>query len=638
MTSSSIPGPLASQAASAFSAPQPSPFRTHAAGQLRAEHVGQTVRVAGFLHAKRPHGGVLFLELREPSGRVQIALKAGHPQMEELEKLSLESTLSIEGVVARRPVGAENAALPSGEIEIIAGQARVVSRAAPLPTPLSEMGKSDERLRLKHRYLDLRRPEMQEKLAVRAKILAECRAAMTEEGFLEIQTPLLTASSPEGARDFLVPSRAHPGAFYALPQAPQQFKQMLMASGVERYFQVAPCFRDEASRRDRSPGEFYQLDFEMAWATQEDVFALMERVLPRLFAAGDPLAQVAQAPWPRIQYAQALAQYGSDKPDLRLPWRAVEATAWAAERAPSLLRTPASQARVLVVPESVEKPRSWGQKIASSAQAAASEVASLRAKRQGSLASAAQTAALTAVHGRREAERAQEAPESLGGGLWKTMSAKEALELPGVGELPPGAHFWLLVGEPEEIAAAVKSVREELSSLVELDAHDYRFAWVVDFPMYELDEKGEIAFCHNPFSMPQGGLEALRTQDPLTMTARQYDIVVNGIELCSGAERNHEVESLLEAFRIAGYPAERVEREFSGLLSAFRHGVPPHAGAAPGVDRMVMLLTQSETIRDVMAFPLSSGGEDLLMHAPSFIEPARWAELGLRPLAPKTTE
>jgi aspartyl-tRNA synthetase len=608
---------------------EPSFARRVPAGSLRASFVGKTVLVAGFLHAKRSHGGVLFLDLRDASGRAQIALKAGHPQLAELEKLPVESTLWVEGEVARRPAGAENLALPTGEIEILAREARVVARAEPLPTPLSEIGRSDERLRLKHRYLDLRRPEMQETLRLRAKILAECRLAMAEEGFLEVQTPLLTASSPEGARDFLVPSRAHPGKFYALPQAPQQFKQMLMASGVERYFQVAPCFRDEAARRDRSPGEFYQLDFEMAWAGQEEVFAVLERVLPRLFLAGDPQARVAPAPWPRMPYAQALSQYGSDKPDLRLPWAAQDATEWVRAHVPSLLRSLTAQARILVAPESAEKPKSWGQKVASEAHAAATEASVLRSRRRAKGAEAAEPA-ITVAHARR-AESV-----SLGGGLWKSVRTEAALELAGVARLPIGSHFWLLAGEPEELCDAVKSLRESLkvSGLVELDEREHRFLWVVDFPMYELDEEGKIAFCHNPFSMPKGGFEALRTQDPLTLTAKQYDIVVNGVELCSGAERNHDAECLLEAFRVAGYEREKVEEEFAGLLSAFRHGVPPHAGAAPGIDRMVMLLARSETIRDVMAFPLSSGGEDLLMRAPSLVEPERLAELGLRSKAP----
>lgn len=583
------------------------PFRSHGAGLLRAAHIGQTVRVAGFLHGKRAHGGVLFLDLRDSTGRLQVVLHAGHPQMAEMEKLPSESTLSIEGTLIARLPGTTNPALPTGEVELDAHALTVATRAAPLPTSLSDLGRADERLRLTYRYLDLRRPEMLERLRVRTAVIDACRAAMKAEGFLEVQTPLLTASSPEGARDFLVPSRLHPGTFYALPQAPQQFKQLLMASGVDRYFQVAPCFRDEASRSDRSPGEFYQLDFEMAWATQEDVFATMERVLPPVFVAGDPAARVSEGPWPRMPYREALARYGVDKPDLRYPWTAEEATGWARAHAPMLLRSPTAQARVLVVPDSAGQTKGWGQKLAATVPPA-----------EG----------LSVVHGVRK-------PDGFGAGLWKQVAPEAVLDLPGVAALPEDAHLWLLVGEPGALAGAVKALRQGLAGagLITVEPHDYRFLWVVDFPMYELDEAGRVAFCHNPFSMPRGGMTALRTQDPLEIVAQQYDIVVNGIELCSGAIRDHEPETMVEAFRLAGYPAEQVEKEFGGMLAAFRHGVPPHGGAAPGIDRMVMLLTQSSTIREVTAFPLAPTGEDLLMHAPAAIPAQRWAELGLRPSA-----
>jgi len=583
------------------SARQHHPYRTHGAGSLRNSHIGEVVRLAGFLNGRRSHGGVLFLDLRDSSGRVQLVLDATHPDCELLAHLPLESTLRVEGEVIGRTPATVNSGLPTGEIEVRLATVAVVSRAAPLPTALSDFARADERLRLTYRYLDLRRPDMQHKLRVRAAVIDACRAAMKAEGFLEVQTPLLTASSPEGARDFLVPSRMHPGKFYALPQAPQQFKQMLMAAGFDRYFQIAPCFRDEAARSDRSPGEFYQLDFEMAWVTQEDVFETMERVLPQIFKAGDAAAHITPGPWPHIPYRQAMARYGCDKPDLRYPWTAEPATDWLRAHAPELLSSPGDVARLICCPEAASQPRAWGVAIADAAVAAGARV----------------------IHGiRRE--------DDWGGGLWKQVDPSAMAALPGVDSLPLRGQLWLMVGEADAVTAATRSIRQALCPLVEVDPHDYRFVWVVDFPMYERDEQGAIGFCHNPFSMPHGGLAALETQDPLDILAQQYDIVVNGIELCSGAIRNHEPDTLLKAFAIAGYPAERVEAEFGGMLSAFRHGVPPHGGAAPGVDRMVMLLTQSANIREVMAFPLAPTGEDLLMQAPAPIAPARWRELRLK--------
>ncbi|MBV8657420.1 MAG: aspartate--tRNA ligase [Burkholderiales bacterium] len=580
---------------------QSHPYRTHSAGSLRHGHIGEVVRLAGFLNGRRSHGGVLFLDLRDSSGRVQLVLDAQHPDCELLAHLPLESTLRVEGEVIGRTAATVNSSLPTGEVEVRVGAATVVSRAAPLPTSLSDLGRADERLRLTYRYLDLRRPDMQQKLRVRAAVIDACRAAMKAEGFLEVQTPLLTASSPEGARDFLVPSRMHPGKFYALPQAPQQFKQMLMAAGFDRYFQIAPCFRDEAARSDRSPGEFYQLDFEMAWVTQEDVFDTMERVLPQIFKAGDADAQITPGPWPRMPYREAMARYGCDKPDLRYPWTAEPVTEWVRTHAPQLLNSPTMVARVITAAEAATQPRAWGV----------------------SLADAATEAGAMVIHGMRR-------EEDWGGGLWKQLDAGAITLLPGVADLPLRGQFWLMVGEAEEVTTATRSIRQALYPLHETDPHDFRFLWVVDFPMYERDEQGAVGFCHNPFSMPHGGLHALETQDPLDILAQQYDIVVNGIELCSGAIRNHEPETLIKAFAIAGYPAEQVEAEFGGMLSAFRHGVPPHGGAAPGVDRMVMLLTQSSNIREVMAFPLAPSGEDLLMQAPAAIPPARWRELRLK--------
>ncbi|MDN3575214.1 aspartate--tRNA ligase [Chitinimonas viridis] len=577
------------------------PYRSHAAGSLRLANLDQQVRLAGFLNGKRSHGRVLFLDLRDSSGRVQVVVDAQHPQFDELEHLPMESTLYLVGTLVARSPATRNNSLPTGEVEVVLQSAHIVSRAAPLPTPLSDFARADERLRLSYRYLDLRRPDMLERLRVRTAVIDACRSAMKAEGFLEIQTPLLTASSPEGARDFLVPSRVHPGKFYALPQAPQQFKQLLMAAGVDRYFQVAPCFRDEASRADRSPGEFYQLDFEMAWTHQEEVFSVMERVLPQVFLAGDAAARITPGPWPRIPYREAMARYGCDKPDLRYPWTAETAEDWLQQHAPQLLPA-GSVARVLAVAESASQTRGWGQRIAS--EAACDGV--------------------TVIHGVRK-------EDGWGGGLWKQLPATAPMQLAGAATLPDGAQLWLLIGQEAAVAQAVRVLRQALMPLLPVDPHDYRFAWVVDFPMYELDEHGKVGFCHNPFSMPHGGMAALRGQDPLSITAQQYDIVVNGIELCSGAIRNHEPETLIEAFRLAGYQRAQVEQEFGGMLAAFRHGVPPHGGAAPGIDRMVMLLTQSSTLREVVAFPLAANGEDLLMHAPAAIPAARWRELGLRP-------
>lgn len=601
-------------------------YRTHSCGELRQSHVGEVVKVSGWLHRRRDHGGVMFIDLRDHYGLTQIVFNPGVSGFEAVERLRTESVLTIEGKVISRAAELVNDTLATGEIEIVATAVTVQSEAAELPLPVFGEPDYPEDIRLKHRYLDLRRETLHANMTLRADVIASIRRRMVEQGFTEYQTPILTASSPEGARDFLVPSRMHPGEFYALPQAPQQFKQLLMVSGFDRYFQIAPCFRDEDARADRSPGEFYQLDVEMSFVTQEDVFQSIEPVMRGVFEEfanwNGKQRQVPAEPFARIPYADAMLKYGSDKPDLRIPIICSDVSDIVVREDVTLgvfrkIVETGGIVRAVPAPDTAGQPRSFFDKMDAWAkkEMQAPGLGYMRfvdeggeLKATGPIAKFFEPAALQAL--------AERAGIKAGDALFFAAGKKaDAERLQG---------------------AARNRIGHELG-IVEPDI--FRFCWIIDFPMYEYDEDAKkVDFSHNPFSMPQGGLDALLAADTeakqLALKAFQYDIVCNGIELSSGAIRNHLPEIMLKAFELAGYGPEIVEAEFGGMLNAFRYGAPPHGGIAPGVDRMVMLLADAENIRDVTLFPMNQQARDLMMQAPSPVEDKQLRELSIR-LAPQ---
>jgi aspartyl-tRNA synthetase len=573
-------------------------YRTHTCGELTAENAGTTVRLSGWLHNWRDLGGILFVDLRDNYGITQIVARPGSDAYDLLDKASKESVLCVDGQVVMRDPENANPALPTGEIEVVAEQVEVLSTAAGLPFSIYPEEPVGEENRLRYRYFDLRRQRIHHNILLRSQIIASIRRRMVALGFTEFQTPILTSSSPEGARDFLVPSRLHPGKFFALPQAPQQFKQLLMVAGFDRYFQIAPCFRDEDARADRSPGEFYQLDMEMSFVEQDEIFATIEEVLTGLFAEFAPDNPVA-APFPRITYRDAMLRYGTDKPDLRIPLQLSDVSKVFGS----------SEFRALVVPDSEDRPRSFADKLESYAvELGAKGLAWVR------------------ITGEAEAT----------GGIAKYLSAAEVQELLAETGAEPGALIFLLAAnrsqDADPIMAAVRVEAGKQAGLV--DEQQFRFCWVTDFPLYELDDDGNIQFSHNPFSMPQGGLEALNTQDPLTISAWQYDIVCNGLELSSGAIRNHRPDIMYRAFEIAGYSREDVEHQFGGMLQAFQLGAPPHGGIAPGIDRIVMILSGEPNIRETIAFPLNQNAQDLMMGAPSEVSARQLADVHIKVVKP----
>ncbi|MCQ4042961.1 aspartate--tRNA ligase [Streptantibioticus rubrisoli] len=588
-------------------------YRSHTCGELRAADVDKEVRLSGWLHNRRDLGGILFVDLRDHYGLVQLVARPGTAAYEALDRQTKESVLRVDGRVLARGAENVNPELPTGEIEVEVTEVEVLGAADPLPFPVFPEDNANEEARLTNRFLDLRRQRMHRNIMLRSQVIAFLRQEMAALGFNELATPILSATSPEGARDFLVPSRVHPGKFYALPQAPQQFKQLLMIAGFDRYFQIAPCFRDEDSRADRSPGEFYQLDVEMSFVEQEDVFSVIETVMTDLFEKFGGGRHVT-SPFPRIPFREAMLKYGSDKPDLRAELELVDVSGVFADS--GFKAFAGKHVRALAVPDTAGQPRKFFDQMGEFAvELGAKGLAWIRIGENNELT----------------------------GPIAKFLTDEDVKALVAAVDGKPGTAVFFGAGEFDEVSKIMGAVRVEAAKRSShFTENVFRFCWIVDFPMFERNEDtGQIEFSHNPFSMPQGGLEALETKDPLDILAWQYDIVCNGVELSSGAIRNHEPDIMYKAFEIAGYSREAVEHEFGGMLRAFHYGAPPHGGIAPGVDRMVMLLADEPNIRETIAFPLNQTAQDLLMGAPSEVDEARLRELHLslrKPAAKPGTE
>ena len=578
--------------------------RTHTCNELRLEHAGQKVKLSGWMENVREVGqNFAFVILRDFYGTTQVVVET-EEMMEIVHGLNKESTISVEGTVRER--SSKNKNLPTGEIEVVPEKIEVLGRCRynELPFQVGRSREADESLRLKYRYLDLRNPEVKKNIVLRCNVVAAIRQAMMDHGFLEITTPILTASSPEGARDYLVPARKHPGKFYALPQAPQQFKQLLMTSGFDKYFQIAPCFRDEDARGDRSPGEFYQLDMEMSFATQDDVFGVIEDVFPPIFAKYGLYNRASSAPFKRIGFVEAMETYGSDKPDLRIDLTVTDATELLADCG---FEPFAGQTVKAIVVTDFNAPRKQIDKLCADVEVQAGEKAYwFRLDEKGELV----------------------------GGISKFVAEKKDEVVAKLG-LKPGCFVGLTAGKKSAAQKTAGVLRSKLGALCpnHMDREKYEFCWIVDFPMYEIgEESGELEFCHNPFSMPNGGKEILEKAiageaDPLSITAFQYDLVCNGVELSSGAVRNHDPEIMVKAFRMVGLGEEDVKAKFPAMYNAFCYGAPPHAGIAPGIDRMVMLLAGEESIREIIPFPMNKNAQDLMMGAPSEVEQKQLDEL-----------
>jgi aspartyl-tRNA synthetase len=588
-------------------------YRSHTCGALRESDIDQTtVRLSGWCHRIRDHGGVLFIDLRDHYGLTQCVADPDSPAFKDAEKLRSEWVVRIDGKVRRRPAGTENAELPTGAVELYVSEIEVLGPAAELPLPVFGDQEYPEDIRLKYRFLDLRREKLHQNIMTRGAVVDSMRKRMKDQGFFEFQTPILTASSPEGARDFLVPSRIHPGKFYALPQAPQQYKQLLMMSGFDRYFQIAPCFRDEDPRADRLPGEFYQLDVEMSFVTQDDVFAAMEPVITGVFedfAKGKPVTKG----WPRIPFAEALRKYGSDKPDLRNPivmqdvsehFRGSGFKVFA-----RMLEDPKNQ--VWAIPGSGGGSRAFCDRMNSWAQGEGQPGLGYIMWREGG-----------------------EGAGPLANNIGPERTAAIQTQL----GLKDGDAAFFVAGDPDKFWKFAGLARTKLGEELNLiDKERFELAWIVDFPMYEYNEDDKkVDFSHNPFSMPQGGLDALNGQDPLTIKAFQYDIACNGYEIASGGIRNHRPEAMVKAFEIAGYGEKDVVERFGGMYRAFQYGAPPHGGMAAGVDRIVMLLCGTTNLREISLFPMNQQAVDLLMGAPSEVAPKQLRELHIRLNLPQT--
>ncbi|MGI8705584.1 MAG: aspartate--tRNA ligase [Sphingomicrobium sp.] len=588
-------------------------YRTHTCTELRSSDVGKTVRLSGWIHRERDHGGVLFIDLRDHYGITQIVADQDNPVQQLLDSLRLESVVTVTGEVVARSSEAINPRLPTGEIEVVAKEVEVQSPAAELPMPVAGEADYPEEIRLKYRYLDLRREEMHRNIMLRSAVISSIRRRIIEQGFVEFQTPILTASSPEGARDYLVPSRVHPGKFYALPQAPQMFKQLIMVAGFDKYFQIAPCFRDEDARADRSPGEFYQLDFEMSFATQDDVFAAIEPVLAGVFEEfADGKTVTSAGEFPRIPFREAMLKYGTDKPDLRNPLMVHDVSEHFKGSGFGLFAKIVDSGGVVrAVP--------------------APNTASLSRKFFDDMNEWARSEGFAGLG------YATRKGGEWGGPIAKNHGTEGMDRLADQVGLGPDDGIFFAAGKEAEAARLAGLARTRVGEQLELvEKGAFRFCWIVDFPMYEFDEDlRKVDFSHNPFSMPQGGMEALESQDPLEILAWQYDIVCNGVELSSGAIRNHRPDIMYKAFEIAGYTRQEVDENFSGMINAFKFGAPPHGGSAPGIDRIVMLLADEPNIREVILFPMNQKAEDLMMNAPAAVDPKHLRELSIRIVDPK---
>jgi aspartyl-tRNA synthetase len=587
-------------------------YRTHTCAELRASNVGETVRLSGWVHRKRDHGHLLFVDLRDHYGITQVVADADSPSFKTLDRIRVESVVTVEGQVVARSKETVNPNLATGEIEVKAGEVTVQSAAAELPMPVFGEQDYPEEIRLKYRYLDLRRENVHANIMLRSSVIASIRRRMIEQGFTEFQTPILTASSPEGARDYLVPSRVHPGKFYALPQAPQMFKQLIMVAGFDRYFQIAPCFRDEDARADRSPGEFYQLDFEMSFVTQDDVFAAIEPVLSGVFeefANGKRVTPAGE--YPRIPYKEALLKYGSDKPDLRNPLLITDVSEHFKGSGFGLfagLVEKGAVVRAVPAPSTAEKSRKFFDDMNEWARSEGFAGLGYATRKGG----------------------------DWGGPIAKNHGEEGMARIAEAMGLGPDDGIFFAAGKEEEAAKLAGAARTRVAEQLDLlEKGAFRFCWIVDFPMFEYnEEQKKIDFSHNPFSMPQGGMEALEQKDPLDILAWQYDIVCNGVELSSGAIRNHRPDIMYKAFEIAGYTKEEVDTNFAGMINAFKFGAPPHGGSAPGIDRIVMLLADEPNIREVILFPMNQKAEDLMMNAPSEVYPNQLKELNIKIVDP----
>lgn len=568
-------------------------YRTHTCGELRAGDAGKTVKLSGWIHRKRNLGSLCFIDLRDHYGITQCVVDSSSDLFKKLDEIRVESVITVDGKAVMRQSVNKN--MPTGDIEVLVEAVELHSMADVLPIQVFGEDNSPEDMRLKYRFLDLRREKIHNNIILRCQVIKRMRELMNEQGFLEYQTPILTASSPEGARDFLVPSRLNPGKFYALPQSPQQFKQLLMVSGFDKYFQIAPCFRDEDPRADRSPGEFYQLDMEMSFATQEDVFAVMEKTMGGIFNEFANGKTVDQAPFKKIAFREAMLKYGSDKPDLRNPLYIQDATAFFNNSGFGVYDSKAQngeELRAIVIPQAGEKPRSFFDKLDGFA----------KEEGFGGMAYVALSSAGAK-------------------GIAKFFSEEKMTELKNTFGVKDGDAIVFMGGDKKHINKFAGKVRTKLGEELDLiEKNAFRICWIVDFPFYEENEEtGAAEFFHNPFSMPQGGMDALLNKNPLDILAYQYDMVCNGVELASGAVRNHKPEIMYKAFEIAGYDNSVVDNKFGGMINAFKYGAPPHAGCAPGIDRTVMLLLDEPIIRDVIIFPLNGKAQDLLMQAPNTV-------------------
>ena len=582
-------------------------YRSHNCAQLRKSDVGSTVRLSGWIHRKRDHGNLLFVDLRDHYGLTQIVTDVDSEAFKVLEKMRAESVVTITGDVVARAAETVNANLPTGEIEVRARDVSVQSAAQELPMPVFGDAEYPEDIRLRYRFLDLRRERLHNNIVLRSQVISSIRQRMIGQGFTEFQTPILTASSPEGARDYLVPSRVHPGKFYALPQAPQMFKQLLMVAGFDRYFQIAPCFRDEDARADRSPGEFYQLDFEMSFVTQDDVFNAIEPVLHGVFEEFANGRRVSAAPFPRIPYREAMLKYGSDKPDLRNPLIITDVTQHFTKSGFGLFERiveGGGVVRAIPAPNTADKSRKFFDDMNDWARSEGHAGLGYVTRKGG----------------------------EFGGPIAKNHGEEGMAAIYDALGLGPDDGLFFAAGKEGQAAKLAGAARTRVAEQLGLiDPNCFEFCWIVDFPMFEYDEDAKkVDFSHNPFSMPQGELEALETKDPLDILAYQYDIVCNGVELSSGAIRNHRPEIMYKAFEIAGYSKEDVDTNFAGMINAFKYGAPPHGGSAPGLDRIVMLLADEPNIREVIVFPMNQKAEDLMMGAPGPVTAKQLRELNIR--------